>query len=159
MIENPMLTIVPIEFDEACQFVKQHHRHHQPPVRVKFSIACAADDRICGVAMIGRPVSRHNQDGWTLEIVRLCTDGTQHAASKLAPRAWRIVQAMGYRRLITYILEDETGVSLITAGMRCVGKTTGGSWDRKERPRVDKHPTQPKLRFEYYAEPFAVNVE
>lgn len=143
------LSIIPIEFTDACEFVSLHHRHHQPPVRVKFSIACADDERICGVAMIGRPVSRNNQDGWTLEIVRLCTDGTLHAASKLTARAWRVVQGMGYRRLITYILEDESGVSLVAAGMRCVGKTKGGSWSRKDRPRVDKHPLQPKLIFEY----------
>jgi hypothetical protein len=39
-------------------------------------------------------------------------------------------------------------VSLRAAGWRCVGKAGGGSWHRKGRPRIDRHPTQMKIRWE-----------
>ncbi len=142
------LAIVPMEFAEACEFVRQHHRHHRPPVGHKFSIGCAADGHIVGVAIVGRSVARQSDDGWTLEVTRLATDGTPHACSCLYAACWRAVRAMGYRRLVTYILDTEPGTSLRAAGWRCVGQTDGGSWSREGRPRVDTHPLQGKLRWE-----------
>ena len=145
------MTVVPMPFDEACAFVRQHHRHHQPPVRCKFSIGCADGERVCGVAMVGRPVARHLDDGWTLEVTRLATDGTEHACSMLYAAAWRATRAMGYRKLVTYILDSEPGTSLKAAGWKLVAKTDGGSWSCASRPRVDKHPLQRKLRWEMTA--------
>src|SRR5574340_77766 len=142
------LTVVPCELDEANAFVRQHHRHHQPVVGHKFSIAVADEVSICGVAIIGRPVARMLQDGWTLEVTRLATDGTKNACSALYAAAWRATRAMGYKRLITYILDSEPGTSLIAAGWKCIGKAGGGSWDCPSRPRIDKHPLQGKLRWE-----------
>ncbi len=55
---------------------------------------------------------------------------------------------MGYRRLITYTLPEEGGASLRAAGFRLIGNAGGGSWSRRERPRIDTHPTQAKLRWE-----------
>jgi len=143
-----MLEIIPIEFSEAKIFVEKWHRHHKVPIGHKFSIACADEEKIVGVAIIGRPVARMLQDGWTLEVIRLTTDGTKNACSKLYAAAWRIVKAMGYKRLITYILDTEPGISLRAAGWREVGKVGGGTWNRKSRPRIDKHPLQRKIRFE-----------
>jgi len=74
-----MIEIVPIEFNEACAFIKQYHRHHNTPIGHKFSIACSKNGIIVGVATIGRPVARMLQDGWTLEVNRLTTDGTKNA--------------------------------------------------------------------------------
>lgn len=145
------MEIAPIEFSEACAYVAQHHRHHRhhrAPVGHKFSLCLTVEGVVVGVAIIGRPVARNNQKGgWTLEVTRLCTDGTRNACSKLYSAAWRATQALGYKRLITYILASETGASLIAANWRCVGQTGGGSWSRSNRPRVDKHPTEPKLLF------------
>lgn len=62
--------------------------------------------------------------------------------------AWRACRAMGYRRLVTYILDSESGVSLNAAGWKCVGEAGGGKWTRKDRPRVEEVNTQKKLRFE-----------
>lgn len=62
--------------------------------------------------------------------------------------AWRAARSMGYRKLITYILSSEPGTSLKAAGWKCVGSTPGRSWSVPSRPRVDKHPLVPKLRFE-----------
>jgi len=93
-------------------------------------------------------VARGNDDGWTLEVTRLASDGCQNACSCLYGAAWRAAKAMGYRRCITYILSDEPGVTLRAAGWKCLGERGGGSWNCKSRPRVDKHPTQKKLLFE-----------
>jgi hypothetical protein len=88
------------------------------------------------------------QDGWTAEVSRLATDGSKNACSMLYGAAWRACRALGYRRLITYILDTEPGTTLQAAGWKLVGAAGGGSWDRRERPRVDRHPTQGKLRWE-----------
>lgn len=143
------LTIVPIDFDEACAFVEQHHRHHQPPRGYKFLIAVADEEgKIRGVAITGRPVSRVLDDGWTLEITRVATDGAKNACSALYAASWRAARAMGYRMVVTYTLAEESGASLRAAGYKCVGRAGGGSWSRQGRPRVDKHPTQEKLKWE-----------
>jgi hypothetical protein len=98
--------------------------------------------------MVGRPVARHADDGWTLEVTRCCTDGTQNACSTLYAAAWRAARALGYHRLITFTLPQEGGASLRASGWRELYRTKGGSWDREDRPRVDKHPTQPKTLWE-----------
>lgn len=146
---GPHLTIVPCELDEANAFVAEHHRHHKPVKRDRFRMAVATDDEIVrGVAIVGRPVSQARQDGWTVEVLRCCTDGTPNACSALYAASWRAAKALGYRRLGTYILKSESGVSLLAAGWVLIGERGGGSWDRKSRPRVDTHPLEPKLLFE-----------
>lgn len=142
------MQIVPISFSEACEFINKHHRHHKAPVGHKFSIGLEHDDKIVGVATIGRPVARRIDDGLTLEVNRLATDGTKNACSMLYAAAWRAAKAMGYKRLVTYILDTEPGTSLIAAGWKEIGRAGGLSWNVKSRPRVDKHPQQMKLRFE-----------
>lgn len=142
------LTIVPVDFAEANAFVAKNHRHHRPIPGAKFSVACALDGEVVGVAMIGRPVARMLDDGWTLEVNRVATDGTPNACSALYGAAWRVTRAMGYRKLITYILASEPGTSLNAAGWKIVGTVVGRSWDCASRPRVDKHPTQDKIRYE-----------
>lgn len=143
-----MIEVQPIDFDEANEFVARYHRHHKPAQGCKFAIAANHNGVICGVVIVGRPVSRHNDDGWTAEVTRLCTDGTQNVCSMLYAASWRAVRAMGYKRLITYILKDEPGTSLRAAGWRLIGETKGGSWSRTDRPRVDKHPICQKKLYE-----------
>ena len=147
---EPSLTLCPITWQEAVAFVEKHHRHHAPPQGWKFGVGVARDDteEVVGVAMVGRPVSRHLDDGWTLEVTRVATDGTPNACSKLYAACWRAAKAIGYRRLITYTLPNESGASLRGAGWSCIGERGGGSWSRTGRPRVDTHPTQVKLRWE-----------
>ncbi|NSX15999.1 hypothetical protein HTY52_18095 [Cupriavidus taiwanensis] len=142
------LSIVPISFSEANEFVRRHHRHHGPPVGCKFCVAVSAGGVVVGVAQVGRPVARALDDGWTLEVNRLCTDGHRNACSMLYAAAWRAARALGFRKLITYTLQEEGGASLRAAGWRVVGKSAGGSWDCPSRPRVDTHPLQGKLRWE-----------
>ena len=142
------LRVVPLDLSEANALVERWHRHHGRVIGHKFSLGVADGDRVCGAAIVGRPVARHMDDGWTLEVNRLVTDGTKNACSMLYATCWRAARAMGYRKLITYILSSEPGASLTAAGWKNVGATSGGSWSKPSRPRVDKHPTIPKLRFE-----------
>ena len=141
------MTIVPINFKEAKAFILQHHRHHKPPIGHKFSIACSDDGKIVGVATIGRPVSRKLDDGWTLEVNRLASDGTKNVCSMLYSAAWRVTRNLGYRKLITYILDTEPGTSLRAAGWKEIGVRGGLSWNVPSRPRVDMCPLQMKILF------------
>lgn len=145
------LVIVPIDFDEANRFVERQHRHSVPTQGHKFSVGCAVGDRIVGVGMVGRPVSKGLQDGWTLEALRVCTDGTPNACSKLYATCWRACRAMGYRKMITYTLKTEPGSSLLAAGFRIVGEVKARSWDTPTRPRVDKDERQDRFRWEVAA--------
>lgn len=138
---------VPLELKEANDFVARLHRHHKPVLRDKFRVGCEVGGILVGVAQIARPVSRMLDDGQTVEVVRLCTDGTKGACSFLYSRAARIAREMGYKRIITYILSSENGTSLKAAGWRFDCVTDGGDWSRKSRPRCGTFPTIPKKRF------------
>lgn len=142
------LFLVPLDLAEANAFVKEHHRHHGVVVEHKFSLGAALRDVIVGVAVVGRPVSRHRDDGLTLEVTRLCTDGTKDAASFLYGACARACFALGYKRIGTYILKTEPGTSLRAAGWKQIAETPGRSWSVPSRPRVDKHPLQGRLLFE-----------
>lgn len=142
-----MLEIVPIKQSEAKMFIKQNHRHHLPPVGSIFQIACSDGEKIVGVAMVGRPVARGLDDGWTVEVNRLCSDGTKNVCSKLYAACRKAARALGYRKIVTYTLESESGTSLKAAGWKMEAKTLGGSWSCETRPRVDKHPLQQKIRW------------
>lgn len=145
--------VVPLPLDEANAFVAQHHRHHGRVVGHKFSlgVATAGSDSevmIRGVAIVSRPVARRLDDGLTLEITRVATDGAKDACSALYGACRRAAFALGYKKLVTYTLVSESGTSLKAAGYRMVGEAGGGSWSRSSRPRVDKHPTQGKIRWD-----------
>lgn len=77
-----MLEIVPMTLKEANAFVEQKHRHHGPVTGHKFSIGLSDGEKIVGVAIVGRPVARHLDDGWTLEVNRLCTDGSRNRSAE-----------------------------------------------------------------------------
>lgn len=143
-----MLTLTPVSLAEANAFVAQHHRHHKPVVGHKFSIGCTADGRLVGVAIVGRPVSRYLDNGLTLEVNRLCTDGTKNACSMLYAAAWRAARAMGYQKIITYTLDTESGASLRAAGWTCAGLAGGKRWTGSRRPAADLYPAQMKYRYE-----------
>jgi hypothetical protein len=143
------LRIVPTTLREAAAYIEQHHRHHRPPRGCVVVLAVADEaDTVRGVCVVGRPVARRLQDGFTAEVTRVATDGARNACSMLLGAAWRAVRALGYRRLVTYTLPEEGGASLRGAGYRCVGEAGGSSWSRKGRPRVDLHPLQTKMRWE-----------
>lgn len=130
------LDIVPVTFAQACEFVRDVHRHHEPPVGHKFSIGVVAGQQLVGVAIVGRPVARRFDDGQTLEVTRTATDGTANANSALYGAAWRAAKALGYRRLVTYTQAGESGTSLRAAGWRVVAQRPARpGWDVPSRRR------------------------
>jgi len=143
-----VIHIVPIDFKEANAFVLAQHRHHKPVAGMKFCLGISDGNSIRGVALVGRPVARHLDDGWTLEVNRCCTDGVRNGCSMLYGAAWRAAKALGYRRLITYTLPEEGGASLRASNWKLIGETGGDTWNRKSRPRVDTHPMQKKFLWE-----------
>jgi hypothetical protein len=132
------LHVVPVTWNQACELVQTLHRHHRPPRGHKLSVGIADDSgSVVGVAMLGRPVARMLDDGWTLEVTRTATDGTPNANSALYGAARRIAREMGYRRLVTYTMAGETGASLRGAGWRPVQtQPPVPGWDRPSRPRM-----------------------
>lgn len=131
---------VPIELKDANAYVDKYHRHHKPVARDKFRVACEEDGEIVGVIQVGRPVSRMLCDGETLEVVRCCTNGRPNVASFLYSRAARIAKEMGYKRIITYILDTEHGSSLKASGWKLDKAVCGGvpgqdHQDRESYPR------------------------
>lgn len=114
------MVIVPVTFLTACEFVQARHRHNRPPRGHKFSIGLENNGALVGVAMAGRPIVRHFDDGLTLEVNRTCTDGTRNANSMLYGAVRRAAWGMGYRRIVTYTQADESGASLRAAGFSLV---------------------------------------
>lgn len=135
------LELQPITYAEACIYIEKYHSHHLPPQGWKFGIAVNDGKKVVGVVTIGRPVARHLDNGWTLEVTRCCTNGVNNVASMLYGAAARAIKAMGFKRLITYSLKEEKGTSLRAAGYKTVYETKGSrSWSTPSRPRIDKHP-------------------
>ena len=142
------LNIKPCHLRAARDYVGRYHRHSIPPVGGKFAVACYDGDRLCGVAICGRPVARYLDDGLTLEVNRLCTDGTKNACSFLYGAAARAAKVLGYHRIVTYILDTESGVSLRASGWRCAGLAGGREWTGKRRPPEPLYSAQMKYRYE-----------
>lgn len=145
-----MLEATPLELSVANEFVKNLHRHHSPVHRDKFRVGALYNGKLVGVAQVGRPVSRMLDDGNTVEVVRLCTDGTKDVCSFLYSRVARIAKEMGYKRIITYILCTESGTSLKASGWVEEATTSGGHWSRPSRPRNTTAPIVPKKRYAKY---------
>jgi len=144
------LEIVPCTVRDAMSFVAQHHRHHDAPNGGLWAVGVASGEEMIGVAIVAQPVARMLMDGWTAEVIRLAVkEGHPNACSMLYAACRRAALALGWRKLITYTLPEEGGASLRAAGWRVIAERTGGgTWSRAARPRVDRHPTQQKMRWE-----------
>src|SRR5690348_17143446 len=124
------LSVQPISLRQANSFVLKYHRHHKPVVGAKFSIGVFSSDELKGVAICGRPVGRKLDDGFTLEVNRLCLmPGIQNGCSKLYSACSKIAKAMGYKKIITYILMSETGTSLKAIGWILEAENVCGKWN------------------------------
>lgn len=144
------LELVPINLADANAFVKAHHRHHKPVVGAKFCVSVQNGEGICGVAIAGRPVARALDDGRTLEVTRVATDGARNACSMLYGAILRAAKALGYRRVVTYTLANESGSSLKACGWKESARVRGRSWSCPSRPREDHTEAQmvDKVRWE-----------
>ena len=139
--------VCPIHLKQANEFVAKYHRHHKTVVGYKFAVGAKIDDELVGVAICGRPVARKSDDGLTLEVTRLCTTGEPNACSMLYSACARVAKEMGYKKIITFILEKETGISLKASNWKFDGFSRGNTWNMPSRPRIDKHPLGLKKRF------------
>lgn len=129
------MELVPVSLREANAYVDAHHRHSAPVRGCLFCVGLA-DESIRGVAIVGRPLARALQDGFTAEVLRVCTDGARNACSMLYGAAWRGVQAMGYTRIVTYTLAEEGGASLRASGWTQVAELEPrAGWDGPSRSR------------------------
>lgn len=148
---DEMSDLCPITLRTARQFVKEKHRHNSPPQGHKFSIGLTVDNELVGVVIVGRPVARILDDGYTAEITRCCViDDIRNANSKLYAAAIRAAKAMGYRKVITYTLLEESGSSLKAVGFKLDGQTAyTHSWSVPSRPRAvpEKYPVGHKNRW------------
>ncbi len=143
------LTVVPVSLAQANTFIDRYHRHHGPLRFHKYSIGATKQQKLVGVCIVSRPVNLSMDNGITLEVARLCTDGTPNACSFLLSRAARAAKALGYRRIQTYTLADEAvksrGASLWAAGWLFSHVSKGGTWNNVSRSRTDKHPIGDKF--------------
>jgi len=148
------MKIRPIELRDANAFIAIHHRHHKPVQGHRFSTSLWKADALVGVAVVGRPVARlAGSPLEVLEVTRLCTDGTKNACSMLYGATARIGKEMGFKRIQTYILDDEDGTSLKAAGWTDAGPAGGGQWKHTDgKPRRTDQPTQMKRRYVKYFE-------
>lgn len=149
------LYITPLELAEANALVGAHHRHHKPAVGHRFSLGVMTDTGlVVGAAVCGRPVARLISDRDALEVVRCVTDGTPNACSALYGAAARVAKAQGYLKIQTYVLEEETAVSLRAAGWVYDGASPGGQWVHTDgRPRRTDQPNTPKGRWAVHFRP------
>jgi poly-gamma-glutamate capsule biosynthesis protein CapA/YwtB (metallophosphatase superfamily) len=137
----------PLTLAQANQLVEQMHRHHKRVQGHRFSIAAVKDDRVIGAVIVGRPVARAVDQYAVAEVTRLVTDGTPNACSFLYSRAAQAARAMGFSKIQTYILEDESGITLKAAGWtRELMTTEGHRWTNRDDRRSDQ-PTCRKWRW------------
>lgn len=131
------LRLCPVSFAQANEFVAAWHRHNDPMPGAKFSVGVSDSEGVLhGVAIVGRPVARHYDDGETLEVCRVATDGAHNASSMLYGACQRATFALGYRRLITYTLASESGSSLRASGWNVIGQRPArAGWSAPSRPR------------------------
>lgn len=134
------LRIVPVSQRDAKAFCAMWHRHHQPPRGMKFAVGAATPDgTLHAIAIAGRPVARLFDNGQTLEVTRVASDGSPNACSMLYAACWRAAKALGYTRLITYTQGGESGTSLRAAGWHVVAERPAHpGWNRPSRPRDQK---------------------
>lgn len=133
------IRLVPVDWRTARGFVASWHRHHKPPIGYLWTHGVANDnDELVGVAIVGRPVARHYDDGQTVEVTRTATDGTPNTNSMLYGAVTRAAFALGYTRIITYTQHGETGASLRAAGYRTIAqRPPRRGWTTPSRPRDD----------------------
>lgn len=142
------LRLLPIELRDANALVARWHRHSKPVRGQKFSVAVTSGVVVRGVAIAGRPVARQLQNGLTIEILRVCTDGTRNACSILYAACCRAAAAMGYTLAVTYTLASEGGASLRASGFRPAGEVKDRQWGCASRPREERDLVGDKVRWE-----------
>lgn len=139
-----MLEIRPISIPHANEYVEMHHRHHGKKNGCRFAISVYEGEDLHGVAICSNPVGIKCDDGLTLEVSRLCTDGTRNACSILYGACARIAKEMGFRKIQTYILESESVASLKASGWTMEAEECGKpSWNYQPSQRQKERSRRP----------------
>ena len=148
-----MIYAVPINLKEAAKFVRNFHRHNKAPTGGLFAVGASDGEKLVGVAIVGRPISRHLDDGQTAEVTRCCVveSAPKGCCSFLYSRAWQAAKALGWQKLITYTLQTESGASLRGAGWRVVAELkarNAANWQNRPGREWQSVVGQSKLRWE-----------
>lgn len=149
------LVVTPISVQDAKPFIGKHHRHNKPPLSGMFAVAVSRGEEVVGVGVASRPIARHLQDGTTLEVTRVCTLGDRNACSMIYGALRKAARALGYRRVFTYTLAEESGASLRAAGfvkdaeLPARAKWTSRVWNTQQRDLFgnETRPPGPKIRW------------
>ena len=167
-MSKPRLDLVPLTLPAANAFIDLHHRHHAalPGGFAWWAVGAVADGLLVGVALAGRPTNRNNDDGQTVEVQRVATDGAPNACSALYGACQRAAKAIGAARIITYTLDSETGASLRGVGwVREVEGITSwwthrGGVEKGRTPAVDRpHMREGKVRWAcHFREPITFEI-
>jgi hypothetical protein len=147
------LIAVPMYITEALKFVDNFHRHNDPPVSGLFAVGASDGKQLVGAAIVGRTVARGLDDGETAEVVRCCVieSSPKGTCSFLYARCWQAAKALGWRKLVTYTLQSESGASMRGAGWKVVAQLQARDpADWQSRPGREWHPVvgQQKIRWE-----------
>lgn len=123
------LRLKPTTLKKANNFVAKHHRHNGRTSRDggRWAVSLIVGDDVVGVAIVGNPLSATLMDGWTAEVLRVCTSDAapKNACSMLYGSCWRAWKAMGGLKMVTYTLDSESGASLRAAGFIRADKVAG----------------------------------
>ena len=147
-------TIIPLKLKEANDFVTEHHRHNKKTQGHRFSLGVLYKNTLIGVAIVGRPVARKLDDQFIAEVLRVCIKdpAPKNACSYLYGRCWRVWQAMGGKKLITYTLASESGSSMKAVGWNKVSETKpfkeGKGWTTRKNRMWQPVNSQLKFRWE-----------
>lgn len=130
----------PISLRAANRFVVEHHRHNDETRGWLFGTSLWLGDELRSVGIAGRPVAQPLQDGFTVEILRVCTLGDQNACSIIYGALCRAAKALGYRRAVTYTLGSESGISPAAAGFTLDAELDAReTWANEHRHRYDEN--------------------
>lgn len=148
--------IRPMRLRDANRFIAEHHSHNGPTRGWLFGVGLEQEGELVGVGVAGRPVSRGLDNGYSVEITRVCTTGTPNACSQMYGRLCRAATALGYRDAWTYTLQRECAACVKAAGFIAQEELAArpGSWNMPSRPRlerdlfgVERVPSEAKVRW------------
>lgn len=147
------LTVLPMTLPKANEAIERWHRHHGklPGGFAWWAVGAYRDGELVGVALAGRPTNRNNDDGQTVEVQRLATDGTRNACSILYGACAKAAAAIGAARIITYTLESESGSSLRAVGWERTAEGIQSWWwhGGTRTPAINRpHMKESKVRWE-----------
>ena len=148
------LEAVPLTLKDCNEYIQNFHRHNKPVQGSKFAFGCKYKGKLVAVCVVGRPIARYKDDGFTAEVTRTCVfdDAPKGVNSFLYSRAWKAWKAMGGKRIITYTLQSESGASLRGAGWKILHEVeinNNQGWLSRDNRKLQKVSKEPKFCWMY----------